>query len=135
RLQSHLKARSAYWEIDVQVRLDSKVVLITGASKGIGLACALECGLAGATVVGVSRSPENLRAAQAHCEAQGFLLKTYAADLAEPDAAERIVDAVEKEVGSIDVLINSAGAARRYAVDELGPAAFRQAMDAKYFTY
>lgn len=119
----------------MQVRLDSRVVLVTGASKGIGLACAVECGLAGATIVGVSRSIENLRAAQAHCESQGLLLKTYAADLSDPAAVTQMVDSVEQDVGPIDVLINSAGAARRYAIDELGPEAFRQAMDAKYFTY
>ncbi len=119
----------------MDVRLDSTVVLVTGASKGIGLACAVQCGQAGATVVGVSRSMENLRAAQAYCEARGVLLKIYAADLSDADAALKVVDDVESEVGPIGVLVNSAGAARRYAPQELGPEAFRQAMDAKYFTY
>ena len=113
----------------------STVVLITGASKGIGLACAVQFGQAGATVVGVSRSADNLREAEAHCRAQGVTMKTYAADLTDSAAAASVVEAVEREVGPIGVLVNSAGAARRYGPDELNPAAFRQAMDAKYFTY
>ena len=119
----------------MEVRLDSTVALVTGASKGIGLACAVELGLAGATVVGISRSLDNLRAAQAHCEGRGVLLKIYEADLSDADAATQAVESIEREVGLIGVLVNSAGAARRYAPQELGPQAFRQAMDAKYFTY
>src|SRR5690606_20053262 len=102
----------------------------TGASKGIGLACAVELGLAGATVVGVSRSMENLRAAQAQCEAQGVAMKVYAADLSDAEATAQAIEQIEREVGPIGVLVNSAGAARRYAPQELGPEAFRQAMDA-----
>jgi NAD(P)-dependent dehydrogenase (short-subunit alcohol dehydrogenase family) len=46
-----------------------------------------------------------------------------------------VVDAIERDVGPIGVLVNSAGAARRNAPAELSPDAFRQAMDAKYFSY
>ena len=46
-----------------------------------------------------------------------------------------MVEQVEKEFGAIDVLVNSAGAAKRTNADELTPEAWRAAMDAKYFTY
>jgi NAD(P)-dependent dehydrogenase (short-subunit alcohol dehydrogenase family) len=46
-----------------------------------------------------------------------------------------MVERVEKEFGPLDVLVNSAGAARRTNADELTPAAWRAAMDAKYFSY
>jgi len=46
-----------------------------------------------------------------------------------------MVDAVERRVGPVDVLVNSAGAARRVAAEELTPDAWRTAMDAKYFSY
>lgn len=119
----------------MKIDFDSTVVLVTGASKGIGLACAVQFAEAGAKVVGVSRSRENLRAAEAHLLARGLSMTTYAADLSDSTATAEVVDAVESEVGPIGVLVNSAGAARRYAPSELGPDAFRQAMDAKYFTY
>jgi NAD(P)-dependent dehydrogenase (short-subunit alcohol dehydrogenase family) len=60
---------------------------------------------------------------------------TIAADLVEPGAARRVVDHVEKALGPIDILVNSAGAARMTPPADLTPEAWRAAMDAKYFTY
>ncbi|MBU4609672.1 SDR family oxidoreductase [Achromobacter sp. GG226] len=119
----------------MKIDLSQVVVLVTGASKGIGLACARAFAQAGATVVGVSRNRDNLRDAVQALAAEGLAMKTYAVDLTDGDAVLRLVESIEDEVGPIGVLVNSAGAARRYSVDELNPAAFRQAMDAKYFTY
>jgi NAD(P)-dependent dehydrogenase (short-subunit alcohol dehydrogenase family) len=58
-----------------------------------------------------------------------------AADLTDADQALRMVDAVERGIGPLDILVNSAGAARRTPADELTPALWKAAMDAKYFTY
>jgi NAD(P)-dependent dehydrogenase (short-subunit alcohol dehydrogenase family) len=111
--------------------LKSKKVLITGGSKGIGLACAQAFIAEGARVAIVSRSQANLDAAKAQ------LKDCYCipADLGSASAAASMVERVEKEFGPIDVLVNSAGAARRTNADDLTPEAWRAAMDAKYFTY
>jgi NAD(P)-dependent dehydrogenase (short-subunit alcohol dehydrogenase family) len=111
--------------------LNNKKVLITGGSKGIGLACARAFMAEGARVAIVSRSRDNLEQAK---KALG-LVYTAAADLIDAAAAAAMVDAVEKEFGAIDVLVNSAGAAKRTNADDLTPEAWRAAMDAKYFTY
>lgn len=110
--------------------LDKKV-LITGGSKGIGLACAKVFIAEGARVAVVSRSPENL------AKARKILRDAYtiAADLTDAAAAAAMVEQVEKEFGAIDVLVNSAGAAKRTDADDLTPAAWRAGMDAKYFSY
>lgn len=111
--------------------LKDKNVLITGGSKGIGLACAHTFRGEGARVALVSRSPANLdNARRALGEAY-----TLAADLSDAAAAAAMVERVEADFGPIDILVNSAGAARRAPVDELTPAAWRAAMDAKYFSY
>ena len=111
--------------------LDGKVVLITGGSKGIGLACAQAFAAEGARVALCSRSRENLdRAAQTLPGAF-----TAAADLADPEAAAAMVDALEAALGPVEVLVNSAGAARRTPPAELTPKAWRAGMDAKFFTY
>lgn len=115
--------------------LGGLTALVTGASKGIGLACAIALARAGARVVGVSRTESNLAAAREALAREGLGMTTFAADLSDGAAAARLVDEVESKIGPIAVLVNSAGAARRYAPQELDPAAFRQAMDAKYFTY
>ncbi len=122
------------------------VVLVTGASRGIGLACARVFLRAGRRVVGVARDPAHLDAARASLEdpavagdasapidASAFVPESV--DLVDADAALRLVERVEAAHGPIDVLVNAAGAARRYAPDELDAAAYRQAMDAKYYTY
>lgn len=110
--------------------LTGKVVLITGGSKGIGLACAGAFAAEGARVAICSRDQANLDRALADLpQAFGF-----AADLVDPEAAAALVQAVESRVGPVDVLVNSAGGARQVPPDELTPKAWHTAMDAKYFT-
>jgi NAD(P)-dependent dehydrogenase (short-subunit alcohol dehydrogenase family) len=111
--------------------LKDKKVLITGGSKGIGLACAKAFIAEGAKVALVSRSQENLDQAK---KSVGNAY-TIAADLVDAAAAAAMVERVEKEFGAIDILVNSAGAATRTDADDLTPAAWRAGMDAKYFSY
>src|SRR5918999_1022455 len=111
--------------------LKGKNVLVTGGSKGIGLACAKAFIGEGARVAIVSRSRENLEAAK-KTVGEAY---TVAADLTDAAAAAAMVERVEKEFGPLDVLVNSAGAAKRTDADDLTPAAWRAGMDAKYFSY
>lgn len=119
----------------MQSNNDDAVVLVTGASKGIGLACARAHLRSGRRVVGVSRSERNLQAARASLGADSARFACEAVDLGDAVAARQLVERIERDVGPIDVLVNSAGAARRYAPEELDADAYHQAMDAKYFTY
>jgi NAD(P)-dependent dehydrogenase (short-subunit alcohol dehydrogenase family) len=111
--------------------LKDKRILITGGSKGIGLACAKAFLAEGARVALVSRSKENLDAARKALKD----CYTIAADLTDAAAAAAMVERVEKEFGTLDVLVNSAGAAKRTDADDLTPTAWRAGMDAKYFSY
>jgi NAD(P)-dependent dehydrogenase (short-subunit alcohol dehydrogenase family) len=115
----------------MELGLSGKVVLITGGSKGIGLACAAAFAAEGARVAICSRSQANLDRALATLP--GAL--AFAADLSDADAAAAMVEAVAARLGPVDILVNSAGAAKRLAPDELTPAAWRAAMDSKYFSY
>jgi NAD(P)-dependent dehydrogenase (short-subunit alcohol dehydrogenase family) len=119
----------------MNLELDGKIVLITGGSKGIGLACARAFFLEGARPVIVSRSRENLDAAAQALQQDGVTVATFAADLSDCASAEKVVKQIEQEVGAIDVLINSAGGAKRITPSELSPEKWRIAMDAKFFTY
>jgi NAD(P)-dependent dehydrogenase (short-subunit alcohol dehydrogenase family) len=111
--------------------LTGKIVLVTGGSKGIGLACARAFLDEGARVAIVSRASANVD--RACGELKGAL--GIAADLIDADQAARVVARVNRELGPIDILVNSAGAAKRTPPDELSPASYRAAMDAKYFSY
>ncbi|WP_405864193.1 SDR family NAD(P)-dependent oxidoreductase [Streptomyces sp. NBC_00005] len=119
----------------MNLELDGEVVLITGGSKGIGLACARAFGQEGARVVIVSRSKDNLSAAQEFLAEDGIEVTTFSADLSDVAAAERAVIATEEQVGPIGVLVNSAGGAKRVPPAELSSVKWRVAMDAKFFTY
>ena len=111
--------------------LKGKVVVVTGGSKGIGLACAKAFLAEGAKVGIASRSQSNID--RALDQLKGAI--GVAADLINAEDAARMVDSMEKALGPIDALINSAGAAKRTAPDDLTPAAWKAAMDAKYFSY
>ena len=127
------------WRRDrsLDLGLNGKVVLITGGSKGIGLACAKGFLAEGAKVAIVSRSKVNLVAADRQLKAAGQSAEVVkvAADLIDPANARRMAAEVEQALGPIDVLVNSAGAAKRTPPDDLTAEAWRAAMDAKYFTY
>ena len=111
--------------------LSGKVALVTGGSKGIGLACAELLASEGCRVAITSRDKANLDAAKKRIE--GCFV--HAADLTSPEEAARMIGTVEGEVGAIDILVNSAGAAKRTPPNDLDPAAWHAAMDAKFFTY
>jgi NAD(P)-dependent dehydrogenase (short-subunit alcohol dehydrogenase family) len=115
----------------VELGLAGKVVLVTGGSKGIGLECARAFLAEGSKVAIVSRSRENLE------RAAGSIAATLSlsADLTRTEAARDMVREVEGKLGPVDILVNSAGAAKRYLPEDLDASAWHAAMDAKYFTY
>ena len=121
----------------MDLQLQGQHVLITGGSKGIGLACARGFLQEGAHVSLVSRQATHLQNAQQVLQTefpQGKVF-TFAADLTQAALALEALSAAEKALGPVTVLINSAGAAKRTPVDELTPQAWADAMQAKYFTY
>jgi NAD(P)-dependent dehydrogenase (short-subunit alcohol dehydrogenase family) len=115
--------------------LEGKSVLVTGGSKGIGLACARAFAAEGARVAIASRSAANLDAAVASLRAAGFEAVAIEADLTHPGAGQQMAEAARRALGPIDVLVNSAGAAKRHAPESMDAQDWHEAMDAKYFTY
>jgi NAD(P)-dependent dehydrogenase (short-subunit alcohol dehydrogenase family) len=115
--------------------LEDKVVAVTGASKGIGLACAEAFAREGARVALISRSRANLDIALARIAGTRHAARAFVADLVDAAQATRAIDDIEVAFGPIDVLVSSAGAARRYPPDELSSQAWHDAMDAKFFSY
>ena len=115
--------------------LAGQVVVVTGASKGIGFACAQAFAREGARVALISRSRANLDAALARITEAKHRPVAFTADLVDAAQSARVIDEVEAALGPIDVLVNSAGAAKRYAPGDLTAQAWHDAMDAKFFSY
>ena len=120
----------------MDLHLSDKHILITGGSKGIGLACAQGFLAEGARVSLVSRDSAHLEAARTQLKATfpAERIHTVSANLRDATAALAALDSAEAAFGPVDVLVNSAGAAKRTPAPELTPEAFADAMQAKYFT-
>ena len=121
----------------MDLQLKHQHILITGGSKGIGLACAQAFLDEGAKVSLVSRDSANLDKARQTLQTQfaADRIHTVAADLRDAQAALTALNSAEAAFGPVDVLVNSAGAAKRTPAPELTPEAWQDAMQAKYFTY
>lgn len=93
--------------------LQDKVVLITGASRGIGKSIAEECVKHGAKVAFTYlSSEEKAKALEAELSKDGGIAKGFKSDAAKFDEAQKLVDDVVAEFGTIDVLVNNAGITR-----------------------
>ena len=97
--------------------VEGKVVLITGASYGIGEATALRLGTAGARVVLVARSRERLEGLAAQIAELGGTANAHPCDLADPDAVEELAADLLDEYGRVDVLISNAGKSIRRSIE------------------
>ena len=93
-----------------------KVVMITGASSGIGKSAALRVGEAGGTVLLVARTPEKLEETKSEIEAAGGTAHIHRCDLSDIDDIERMADEALAEHGRVDVLVNNAGRSIRRSV-------------------
>src|SRR5437763_4504417 len=94
--------------------LEGKVCVVTGASRGIGLATARRLCEEGARVLFVARDEQRLAAAAEDCDGEYL-----ACDVTDPDADRRIIATCAEQMGGIDVLVNNAGTSRAVALDDL----------------
>jgi len=92
----------------MDIRLDDKVAMVTGAASGIGLACAEELAASGAKVALVDKNPETLPGATRKVQARG-VAKGYRQDVTVIPALAPLVSQIRQELGEIDILVCSAG--------------------------
>ncbi len=121
----------------MDLNLKDKHVLITGGSKGIGLACAAAFLQEGARVTLVARQANTLEAARRKLldAAPSASVQICVADLTDANQAAQALAQAQDLSGPIDVLVNSAGAAKRTPAPELSPQAWHDAMLSKFFSY
>ncbi|MCE3265534.1 MAG: 3-oxoacyl-[acyl-carrier protein] reductase [Solirubrobacterales bacterium] len=96
--------------------IGGKVVMITGASSGIGKAAAIKAAAAGATVLLVARTPEKLEETKNEIEEAGGEAHIHRADLSDVEDVERMAEEVLAEHGKVDILVNNAGRSIRRSI-------------------
>jgi NAD(P)-dependent dehydrogenase (short-subunit alcohol dehydrogenase family) len=107
----------ALTERNLRSALEDRVVVVTGASSGIGRAAASLVARHGARVVLVSRTREKLEELKGEIESNGGRAYVHPTDLSDVDACERMIRDVLAEHGRVDILVNNAGRSIRRSVE------------------
>ena len=118
---------------------ESRVALVTGATRGIGKAIAKNFLTSGANVAIVARRCDVLDAAKAEIEAEGAKAGStgkviaLSADIRRDDECTAVIDNIIAEFGKIDVLVNNAGTSQRGPFLEVSDEVWQDDLDLKYF--
>jgi NAD(P)-dependent dehydrogenase (short-subunit alcohol dehydrogenase family) len=143
---SYLRALWDHWsrhldpDLDIHAKrrraFEGKHVLVTGASSGVGRELALLCAELGAIPLMVARREAELAAVAQQIRDRGGRAAYWAADLGDRDACDRVLAAIHREHGHVDVLVNNAARSiRRRAVDSLERFHdFERTMELNFFT-
>jgi NAD(P)-dependent dehydrogenase (short-subunit alcohol dehydrogenase family) len=116
-------------------KVNGKVVVVTGATSGIGKECALRLASGGATVVLVARTVAKLEETLDEIAEAGGKAQAYSCDVSSPEACDKLVSDVLKDHGRVDILLNNAGRSIRrsvrYSYDRFHD--FERTMELNYF--
>ncbi len=108
--------RSFLGSASLESAVRGKIVMVTGASSGIGRSAALKIADAGGIVLLVARTPEKLEATRETIEAGGGVAHVHPCDLSDMDDIDRMADEVLEQHGRVDVLVNNAGRSIRRSI-------------------
>jgi 3-oxoacyl-[acyl-carrier protein] reductase len=118
----------------MDIRLDGRTALITGGSKGLGLAMATRFAQSGAEVAILARGAEALAEAERGIRAKAQTrVRAFPCDVSKADAIARTWQSVIAEFGKIDILVNNAGTSRTGPFEELTDEIWQQDFDLKVF--
>jgi NAD(P)-dependent dehydrogenase (short-subunit alcohol dehydrogenase family) len=110
-------------------KLDGRVALITGGSKGLGRVMAQAFAEAGASVAVASRTLADCQtAAKEIAETTGSRAEAFAVDVTDAEELKRLAAGIESSLGPVDILVNNAGINIRGAIDEIGQNDFEAVM-------
>src|ERR1700712_31371 len=110
-------------------RLDGKVVVVTGASSGLGVAFAQACAQAGGDVVLAARRVEKLRDTAELVTSAGRRALSVQTDVTDPEQCQAMVQRAMDEFGHVDVLVNNAGIGTAVPAARETPDEFRAVVD------
>ena len=119
----------------MEVRLDGRSAIITGASMGLGLAMAKEFAASGADVAILARRPDVLEQARqaVTAMAQGGRVASFVCDVSKADDIQNTHDGVIKAFGKVDILINNAGQSMAMPSEQITDEIWRDDLELKLF--
>lgn len=113
--------------------MKDKVIIVTGASSGIGKATAIRFAEAGAKLVIAARSIEKLKETEKEIINLGTEVLLQATDVSKEEDCKRLIDATVEKFGRIDVLINNAGISMRALLEEMDLSVIKNVMDINFW--
>ena len=117
----------------MNLTMNDRVAVVTGGSKGIGIAVARRFAESGARVAIVARGAEGLAAAKAALAKDGLEVRDYACDVSRAADISSTYEKITKDLGKIDVLVNNAGTSRAMAFETVTDEMWQQDLDLKLF--
>ncbi len=112
--------------------MKDKVAIVTGSSRGIGKAIALELAQNGVSVVLNGRNQEELYDAEKEFSKNGYEVTAVAADISRPDQCKYLITETLKAYGKIDVLVNNAGESSRGTVENMAISNIKTLIETNY---
>jgi short-subunit dehydrogenase len=119
--------------VKIKPKFNDKVIIITGASSGIGKACAFEFADNGAKVVLAARRENELKKVEEEIKKQGGEAYSVKTDVKNIEDCKNLVDKTIEKYGKIDVLINNAGISMRATFEDLDLSVIKELMDTNFY--
>lgn len=113
--------------------LEGKLALVTGAARGMGRVYLETLGREGCRLVAVDIDPEKMEAVAGEMAARGCEVSPYALDISDREACLDLASRVEREVGTVDILLNNAGIVEGSYVLDMRESSARRMMDVNFF--
>src|SRR3984893_3272278 len=117
----------------MNLTMTDRVAVITGGSKGIGLACARRFAESGARVAIVARGAEGLASARAALAKDGVDVRDYVCDVSRAADISKAYEKIVADFGKIDILVNNAGTSRAMAFETIADEVWQEDLDLKLF--
>ena len=114
-------------------RMDGKVVLVTGGSRGLGQLLAREFAEKGCKIVICARDPQELDRARLNLERRGVEVMARPCDVSDPADVDGLIADIERRFGALDVLVNNAGVIQVGPLSSMTTADFHAAMDTNFW--
>src|SRR4051812_47912063 len=117
----------------MQITMKDRVAVVTGGSKGIGIAVARRFAESGAKVAILARGAADLKAAREQLAKDGLQVHDYVCDVSKAADISATYEKIVKDHGKVDVLVNNAGTSRAMAFDTATDAIWQEDLDLKLF--